>query len=113
VIAFAVRPFGVPISRHGFHEAGNSYREHGVESIPEFYAHLEYDAAGNLILSGVHEPVDPAKARERTLRPLRDGVVTTTAGLDIAVKAKTVCIHSDTPDTVTIAAELARALRQK
>ena len=54
-----------------------------------------------------------AKARERTLRALRDGVVTTTAGQDIAVKAKTVCVHSDTPNAVAIAAELARALRQK
>ena len=112
-IAIAVRPFGVPILGMAFTEHEIAYREHGVELIPEFYADLEYDGAGNLILSRVHEPVDPAKARERTLRALRDGVVTTTAGQDIAVKAKTVCVHSDTPDAVTIAAELARALRQK
>ena len=38
--------------------------------------------------------------------------VTTTAGRDIPVKAATVCVHSDTPSAVSIAAELARVLRQ-
>src|SRR3974377_284237 len=87
-IAIAVRPFGVPILGMAFTEQEIAYREHGFELIPEFYADLEYDGAGNLILSRVHEPVDPAKARERTLRALRDGGVTTTAGQDIAVKPK-------------------------
>jgi lactam utilization protein B len=39
-------------------------------------------------------------------------VVANTAGKDIPVKATTVCVHSDTPAAVAIAAELARALRQ-
>jgi UPF0271 protein len=46
------------------------------------------------------------------LRALRERVVTTTAGRDIPVRATTVCVHSDTPASVVIAAELARALRQ-
>jgi UPF0271 protein len=110
-IAIAVRPFGVPILGMAFTEHEAAYREHGVEMIPEFYADLGYDGAGNLILSRVHEAVDPAKARERVLRALREGVVTTTDGHDIPVKATTVCVHSDTPDAVAIAAELSRTLR--
>jgi lactam utilization protein B len=43
---------------------------------------------------------------------MRDHVVTTTAGRDIPVKAATVCVHSDTPSAVAIAAELDRVLRQ-
>ena len=58
----------------------------------------------------VHEAVDPARARERVLRALREGMVTTTDGHDIPVKATTVCVHSNTPDAVAIAAELSRTL---
>jgi UPF0271 protein len=89
-----------------------AYRDKGVELIPEFYADLEYDGDGNLILSRVHNAVDPAKAAARVLRVMQDHAVTTTAGRDIPVKAATVCVHSDTPSAVAIAAELDRVLRQ-
>jgi UPF0271 protein len=89
-----------------------AYKNKGVALVPEFYADLEYDGDGNLILSRVHDAVDPAKAAARVLRVMRDRVVTTTTGRDIPVKATTVCVHSDTPSAVAIAAELSRALRQ-
>ncbi|HSL79969.1 MAG TPA: LamB/YcsF family protein, partial [Pseudolabrys sp.] len=82
------------------------------EFIPEFYADLEYDGDGNLILSRVHDAVDPAKAAVRVLRVIKENVVTNTDGKDIPVKATTICVHSDTPAAVSIAAELARVLRQ-
>jgi len=110
-IAMAVRPFGVPLLGMAFTEQETAYRDQGVELIPEFYADLGYDGAGNLILSRVHEAVDPVEARERMMRALRDGVVAATDGHDIPVKATTVCVHSDTPGAVTIAAELSRTLR--
>jgi UPF0271 protein len=111
-IADAVRPFGVPILGMAFtaHEA--VYKDKGVELIPEFYADLEYDGNGNLILSRVHDAVDPLQATARVLRMIREQVVTTTTGHDIPIKAATVCVHSDTPSAVAIAAELDRALRR-
>jgi len=111
-IADAVLPYEVPILGMAFTAHETAYRDKGIEFIPEFYADLEYDEAGNLILSRVHDAVDPAKASERVLRMMRDQVVTTTAGKDIPVKATTVCVHSDTPAAVAIAAELDRVLRQ-
>jgi 5-oxoprolinase (ATP-hydrolysing) subunit A len=111
-IADAVRPFGVPILGMAFTAHETVYKDKGVEMIPEFYADLEYDGNGNLILSRVHDAVDPSKATARVLRMIRDQVVTTTAGFDIPVKATTVCVHSDTPSAVAIAAELDRVLRQ-
>ena len=63
-------------------------------------------------MSRVHDAVDPAKAAARVLRMIRDQAVTTTTGKDIPVKAATVCVHSDTPSAVSIAAELGRVLRQ-
>jgi UPF0271 protein len=80
--------------------------------IAEFYADLEYDGDGNLILSRVHDAVDPAHAAARVVRVMRDHVVVTTSGRDIPVRAETVCVHSDTPAAVSIAAELAKTLRQ-
>ena len=110
-VAEAVRPFGVPILGMASTEHETAYRDQNVELIPEFYAELGYDDAGNLILSRVHEAVDPSRARERVLRALREHVVSTTGGHDIAVKAATICVHSDTPAAATLVAELSRALR--
>jgi 5-oxoprolinase (ATP-hydrolysing) subunit A len=111
-IARAVRPFGVPILGMACTAHETVYAEEGIEMIPEFYADLEYDGDGNLILSRVHDAVDPVKAAERVLRVIRERVVTTTSGRDIPVKAATVCVHSDTPAAVAIASQLARTLRQ-
>src|SRR5271169_7331 len=112
-IADAVRGFGVPIlgMASTAHEA--VYKQKGVAMIPEFYADLEYDGDGNLILSRVHDAVDPEQATARVLRMMRDQVVATTTGRNIPIKAETVCVHSDTPAAVAIAAELAKALRQQ
>ena len=111
-IADAVLPFGVPILGMAFTAHEKAYQDKGIEFVPEFYADLEYDGEGNLILSRVHDAVDPAQAASRVLRMMRDQAVTTTTGRDIPVKATTVCVHSDTPSAVSIAAELARVLRQ-
>lgn len=110
-IAEAVRPFGVPILGMAATEHETACKAAGVELVAEFYADLGYDGTGNLILSRVHEAVDPVRARDRVLRALRDGVVTTTDGKDIPMTASTVCVHSDTPGIVAVATELRRALR--
>jgi 5-oxoprolinase (ATP-hydrolysing) subunit A len=112
-IADAVRPFGVPIIGLAFTAHETVYALKGVEMIPEFYADLDYDGDGNLILSRVHDAVAPVKAMERVLRVIREHAVRTTAGRDIPVKAATVCVHSDTPAAADIAAALSRALRQQ
>ena len=111
-IADAVRPFGVPILGMAFTAHETVFKDNGIELIPEFYADLEYDGDGNLILSRVHDAVDPLKATARVMRVIRDQVVTTITGRDIPVRATTICVHSDTPSAVAIAAELDRALRQ-
>ena len=109
-IADAVRPFGVPILGMALTAHETAYGKKGIELIPEFYADLDYDGDGNLILSRVHDAVEPAKAAARVLRVMREHVVATTSGRDIPVKAATVCVHSDTPAAVAIAAEVKRAL---
>ena len=109
-IADAVRPFGVPVLGMASTAHETVYGDKGIELIPEFYADLEYDGEGNLILSRVHDAVDPVKAAARVLRVVREQAVATTTGKDIPVKATTVCVHSDTPSAAAIAAELRRTL---
>ncbi len=111
-IAQAVKPFGVPVLGMAFTAQEKAYAANGVEMVGEFYADLEYDGEGNLILSRVHDAVDPVQARERVQRVIREGKVKTTSGGDIPVKAGSVCVHSDTPGATEITAELARSLRQ-
>jgi len=50
-IADAVRAFAVPILGMAFTAHETVYRDRGIELIPEFYADLEYDGDGNLILN--------------------------------------------------------------
>jgi UPF0271 protein len=111
-IADAVLPFGVPILGMAFTAHETVFRQKGVAFVPEFYADLAYDDTGNVIVTRVHEDVDPEDARERVLRALRDKSVTAATGRTIPVRADTVCVHSDTPSALAIAAELQRALRQ-
>ncbi len=110
-IAQAVKPFDVPLLGMAFTAHEKAYADNGVAMIGEFYADLDYDGDGNLILSRVHDAVDPVAARERVLRVIAEQKVKTTTGRDIPVKAASVCVHSDTPGAAAIAAELARALR--
>ena len=112
-IANAARIFGVPVLGMAFTAHETAYRKIGVAMIAEFYADLAYDGDGNLILSRVHDAVDPAQAAVRVLRVMRDHVVSTTSGRDIPVRAETICVHSDTPAAVAIAAELAKTLRHQ
>jgi UPF0271 protein len=108
----AVRPFGVPLLGMAFTAQEPAYKNKGVAMVGEFYADLDYDPDGNLILSRVHDAIDPAKAAARVLRAIGEGVVATTAGRDIPVKAQTICVHSDTPAAPAIAAAVKAALDQ-
>jgi 5-oxoprolinase (ATP-hydrolysing) subunit A len=112
-IADAVRPYGVPILGMAFTAHEPAYKAKGVELVPEFYADLDYDGDGNLILSRVHDAVDPANAGARVVRVMREGVVATTTGRDIPVRAATICVHSDTPAAPAIAAEVKRVIRNE
>jgi UPF0271 protein len=111
-IADAVKPYGVPLLGMAFTAHERAYHEKGVSMVGEFYADLQYDPDGNLILSRVHDAVDPDEAAARVLRAVREGAVATTAGRDIPVKARSVCVHSDTPGAPAIAAAVKKALRQ-
>jgi UPF0271 protein len=53
---------------------------------------------------------EAARAAAQAVRIVRDGLVTAFDGRDVAVRAGTICVHSDTPDAVRIATAVRDAL---
>lgn len=83
------------------HEKIYTARGHGFVS--EFYADLDYNDDGGLIITREHAATDPARAAAACVRAIRDGKVSSVGGKDVVVRADAVCVHSDTPNAVTVA----------
>lgn len=86
------------------------YTERGHRFIAEFYADLDYNDQGGLIITREHEAKDPERCAAICRRAIKDGLVASTGGVDIKVRAETICVHSDTPNAVDIAAAVRKAL---
>jgi UPF0271 protein len=83
------------------------YTARGHAFIAEYYADLDYNDDGSLIVTREHKAVDPAEAASRCLRAITEGKTRSINGRDVAVRADSICVHSDTPNAV----EVARAVR--
>ncbi|MEM8651257.1 MAG: LamB/YcsF family protein [Pseudomonadota bacterium] len=88
------------------------YSSRGCEFVPEFFADLNYDDDGKLIITREHPHLDPEEVGQKALRAVKDGKVITTGGKEVSVKANTVCIHSDTPNVLEIADSVKSALSE-
>jgi UPF0271 protein len=102
--------FGVPIfgMTGTLHE--QIYPARGHPLVAEFYADLDYGDDGRLIITREHAVVDPVAAGTRALRAIREKRVKSTGGKDIAVRADTICVHSDTPNAVEVARSVQKAI---
>ncbi|MBO0903353.1 5-oxoprolinase subunit PxpA [Jiella sonneratiae] len=107
-IADAAAVFGVPLLGMRGTLQERVYTERGVTFLAEYYADLDYDGEGRLIITRKHDARDPEEAARRVTRMLREHKATTVDGTSIDMRAETVCVHSDTPGAV----ELARAVQQ-
>jgi 5-oxoprolinase (ATP-hydrolysing) subunit A len=107
-IADAALVFEVPVLGMAGTLHETVYTERGLEFWAEYYADLDYDDDGGLLITRKHVAYDPATAAERVERVLREGVAVSASGREIPMRANTVCVHSDTPG----AAELARAVAE-
>jgi 5-oxoprolinase (ATP-hydrolysing) subunit A len=84
------------------------YGGRGHTLIAEFYADLDYADDGRLIITRTHHAVVPADAASRCRRAIVEGKTKSVSGEDVAVRADSICVHSDTPNAV----EVARAVRE-
>jgi 5-oxoprolinase (ATP-hydrolysing) subunit A len=107
-IADAALVFEVPVLGMAGTLHETVYTERGLEFWAEYYADLDYDDEGGLVITRKHVAYDPAVAAERVDRVLREGVAVSASGKEIPMRADTVCVHSDTPG----AAELAKAVAE-
>lgn len=87
------------------------YQAHGAGFVPEFFADLDYDQDGHLVITQTHDATDPQYAARRVLKAVEHGKVTATHGADVPVVAQTICVHSDTPNAVDIARAVNEALQ--
>jgi len=109
-IADATARFEVPIFGLSGTLHEEIYSARGMEFRPEYYADLEYDDQGGLIITREHEAIDAEAAAERCVRAVEEGLTRSRSGTDIPVKAATICIHSDTPNAVEVARTINAAL---
>jgi UPF0271 protein len=109
-VADAAAVFGVPVMGMAgkAHEA--AAKGAGVGFIAEYYADLEYDDEGFLIITRKHVAYEPELVIRRARRVIDEGVAETASGGEIPMRAETVCVHSDTPGAPELVKALAAAL---
>ncbi|MFJ2605267.1 MULTISPECIES: LamB/YcsF family protein [unclassified Streptomyces] len=86
-------------------------RRAGLPAVPEAFADRAYTDEGTLVPRGQDGAVvtDPAVVVERSLGLARSGTVTSLSGARVEVRARSLCLHGDTPGAV----ELARLVRDR
>lgn len=113
-IAQAVADVGVHYGVPVFGLAGTLHEEifpaRGLAFKAEFFADLDYDDAGNLLITREHHAVDPEAAAARALRAVEEGKTQSVNGKDVTVRAETICVHSDTPNAIAVAQAVRKAL---
>jgi UPF0271 protein len=83
--------------------------KNGLKIAREVFADRNYLSNGQLVPRTRADALlhDPMEVAPRVLRMLREGKVRSVDGVDVEVRAETICLHGDNPEAV----EFARALR--
>ena len=113
-IADAVETFNVSIygMANTVHEKIYK-KERKLDFIAEFYADLDYDKDGKLVIAkGKNAKYSSKLAVKRCLRAIKEQKVKNTIGTDTDVGCDIICVHSDTPNAVEIIKSLKKALKK-
>ena len=86
------------------------YKARGLDFVSEFFADLEYDDDGKLLITREHKHVDAQEVGRRALRAVKDNILISTGGREVPVRPRTICFHSDTPNVLEIAQSIQSAL---
>ena len=80
----------------------------GLRVAREVFADRNYLVDGSLVPRARPDALlhDPEEVAARVLRMLREQVVRSVEGKDIAIQADTICLHGDTPEAVALARKL-------
>jgi len=84
----------------------------GLRVVAEVFADRTYQSDGTLTPRSRPDALieDPARAVDQVLRMVREGRVRATGGVDIAIRADTICLHGDGAHAVEFAERLRKEL---
>jgi UPF0271 protein len=84
----------------------------GIRVVREAFIDRGYASRGTLVPRDQPGALitDPDEAALRAVRMIREGRVTAVDGHELAVEARTLCVHADTPNSPVLAAAARRAL---
>ena len=87
----------------------------GLRIAPEVFADRNYLSDGALVPRSRPDALlhDAEESAERVLRMLREGKVRSVDGVDVYVRAETICVHGDTPGAVDFACALRSQLEKE
>ena len=109
----AVLDFQVPIFGLAGSQLESVANERHIEFIAEFYADLDYDDSGDLVITREHHSPDPISTKEKIRLALNSGKVTSLQGNNVPITMDSICVHSDTPNAVEIARIVSGIVREK
>ncbi|MEU3545582.1 LamB/YcsF family protein [Streptomyces longwoodensis] len=86
----------------------------GLGAVPEAFADRAYTDAGTLVPRGQEGAVveDPGAVVERSVGLACHGRVTARSGASVEVRARSLCVHGDTPGAVDLARRVRRRLEE-
>jgi 5-oxoprolinase (ATP-hydrolysing) subunit A len=111
-IADAAESFGVPLLGMAGTLHESVYTARGLGFLAEYYADLDYDDDGGLLITRKHVAYDPDAAARRVARVVQEGVAVSASGKEFPMRADCVCVHSDTPGAAELARAVAKTLRR-
>ena len=88
---------------------------HGLQIAREVFADRNYLSDGSLVPRTRPDALlqNPEEAAARVLRMLSEGKVRSVDGVDVDLRAETICLHGDTPGAVTFARVLRSELENQ
>lgn len=80
----------------------------GLRAASEVFADRAYQRDGSLVPRSVPGAVihDVAIALERTVAMIKNGYVTSIDGVEVPIKAHSICVHGDNPDALKFVSEI-------
>lgn len=88
------------------------WRDEGFKAVAEAFADRVYEPDGTLRSRSLRDALltDPEAAAQQAVQIARDKMVIASNGTTLRVEAQTICVHSDTPNSVQIATAVRRGL---
>lgn len=100
-LQFEVPVFGLAGTQHEIVAA-----RRGVPFVSEFYVDLDYTAEGMIVVNRTGTTRELTEVDDRARTALISGTTISASGTTIPVRAESLCVHSDLPNAVAVAARL-------